>query len=168
MHKKGLISSVATGLGSQADTAKDATGISINNKDGLAGTIEYYGIGGLLANTMDGKQLPAEVINIIGKQPIKVILIAVPQPVSQGLKLQRFGVIIKTGVDKGGEFREGEAAQGLWRQRPGGFQTGDSLFHIAPGSCLGKDGTDYHLKRLLGRPPVLWSIAVHKPVVDIL
>jgi len=87
VHEKGLIGSVAIGLGSQTDTVNDATGISIDNKDWLIGTIQYYRIGGLLANTMDGKQLLAEVINLSSKQLIKVVFIAVSKPVSQGLKL---------------------------------------------------------------------------------
>ncbi len=87
MHKKGLIGRVAIALGSQADTVKDTTGISINNKNRLVGTIKYYGIGGLLSNTMNGKQLLAEVVNIISQQLIKIIIIALSKPVSQGLKL---------------------------------------------------------------------------------
>jgi hypothetical protein len=87
VHKKGLISSVATGLGGQTDTVDYTPGISINNKNGLVSAIKYYGIGGLRADTMNGKQLLAEVINTISPQLIKVIAVALSQPVGQGLEL---------------------------------------------------------------------------------
>jgi len=74
-------------LRGQTDTVDDAAGISINNKNGLVGTIKYYGIGCLLSNTMNGKQLPAEVVNFTNPQLIKVIITAIAQPMGKGLKL---------------------------------------------------------------------------------
>ena len=87
MHKKGLISSVAITVRSQTNAVDNAAGISINNKDWLIGSIQYYGIGCLLSNAVNGKKLLAEIVNITGKQLIKVVIEVSFKPVGKGLKL---------------------------------------------------------------------------------
>jgi len=68
IHKQGLIGSVATTIRCQANPIDDATGISINYENWLIGGIQYYGIGRLLANTVDRKKLLAERASTNGKQ----------------------------------------------------------------------------------------------------
>ncbi len=75
IHKKGLIGSIAITGWRQPDTVDDATGISINNKDWLVGSIKDYGIGCLSSYTVDRKKPLAEVVSITDKQFIEVIII---------------------------------------------------------------------------------------------
>jgi len=67
IHKKGLIGSIAITSWRQADAVDDATSISINNKNWLIGRIQYYGIGRLLSDAVDGKKLLAKLVSTIGK-----------------------------------------------------------------------------------------------------
>ena len=59
-HKKRLIGSVVIAIRCQTDTVDDATGISIDNKNRLAGGVDYYGVGCFLPDTPDRKKLLAE------------------------------------------------------------------------------------------------------------
>jgi len=87
IHKERLVGSIAIATRCQTNAVDYAPSISINNKNWLARSIQYYGVGGLLANAMDGKKLLAEIVNIIGKKPIKVVVKVFAKPVSKGLEL---------------------------------------------------------------------------------
>ena len=53
----------------------DAASISINDKNWFVGSIQYYGIGCLLPNTMDREKLLLEVADIIGEERSKVVMV---------------------------------------------------------------------------------------------
>jgi hypothetical protein len=55
---------------------------------------------------VDGKELLAEVLNFMGKELVKVVIIALSEPVGEGLKLQGFGIIVATGINKASQLRE--------------------------------------------------------------
>jgi len=82
-----LIDSVAIAVWHQADTVDDTAGVSINNENWLVGSIQYYGIGCFLPDTMNGEKLLAERVNTVGKKLIEVIIIVLSQPAGKGLKL---------------------------------------------------------------------------------
>jgi hypothetical protein len=106
LHKKGLISSIAISRWCQTNTVDDAPSVSIDNKNGLVGSIQDYGISRLLPDAVDGKELLAEVLNFMGKELVKVVIIALSEPVGEGLKLQGFGIIVATGINKASQLRE--------------------------------------------------------------
>ena len=110
LHKKRLIGTVATIIRCQTDAVDDALSISVNNKNRLVSRIEYYGIGGLLSNTVDRKKLPTELVRATGKELTQVVIIVFPQPVNQSLELARLSVIVTTGTDKGSHFGQADAA----------------------------------------------------------
>lgn len=109
--KKRLVGSIATIRRRQANTVDDATSIGVNDKDWLVGRIQYDGIGCFLPDAVDGEKLPAKLVDATGKQAIEVITTAFPQPLSQGLELERLGVIVTTGADNGGNFGQAVLAQ---------------------------------------------------------
>jgi hypothetical protein len=82
VHKKSLISSIAITIRRQTDAVDDATRISINNKNRFISRIQYYGIGCLQTNTIDGKELLAKLLSTFGKQFAEVITAVFSQPLN--------------------------------------------------------------------------------------
>jgi len=87
VHKKSLIGCIATTLWRQTNAIDDTTGISIDDKDWLVSSIQYYRIGGLLPNAMERKKLLTKEVGITGKQRTKVVIIVFPKPAGKSLKL---------------------------------------------------------------------------------
>ncbi len=87
IHKERLVGSIAIVIRSQTNAVDDTPGISVNNKNWLVGSIQYYGVSRLLPNAMDGKKLLAELLSIIGKQFTKAVVIMFAKPVSEGFEL---------------------------------------------------------------------------------
>ena len=104
-------SGVAIAIRGNTDAARNAARVGINDKDRLIGGIEYYRIGGLFADAVDGKKLLAKVRDVAGKQLIEVVGVVFFQPVGKGLELERFSIIVATGADKLCQFGLAELAQ---------------------------------------------------------
>ena len=64
---------------------------------------------------MDGEELLAQVVNVMGKQLIQIVMVTFSQPVSQGLELERFSIIVAAGMDEPGEVRQATPAYRLGR-----------------------------------------------------
>ncbi len=113
-HEETLVSGVTVTLRGQAKAVNNAPGIGINNKDGFIGGVEDYGIGGLLANTVDRQKLWPKLFEAGGPDVIGVIAIGLAQPLGESLELTSLGIKVAAGSDKGGQLGRAEAAQ-----RPG-------------------------------------------------
>ena len=87
IHKELLVGSIAIVIRSQTNTVDDTTGISVNNKNRLAGSIQYYGVSRLLSNAVNGKKLLAEMLSVIGKQFTEAVVIMSAKPVREGFEL---------------------------------------------------------------------------------
>ena len=67
IHKEALISRIAIAIRGYAESAGYTASVSINNKCGLVGGIEYYGVGCLVADTVNGEELFTEMPGVFGK-----------------------------------------------------------------------------------------------------
>ena len=111
VHKKALEGGVTIAGRGNADAAGNAACVGINDEGRLIGSIEYYRIGGLFADAVDGKKLLAKVGDVASKQLIEVVVVVFLQPLCKSLELQCFGVIVATGADKPCQFGLAEPAQ---------------------------------------------------------
>jgi hypothetical protein len=109
-HKEPLAGGIAFVRQRPAKAVNNTPRIGINNKDRPGGGIEYYRIGRLRPNSVDGKHLTAHLSDIKGKQLIKIITVSATQPVGQGLELFCFCIKVTTVVDYQRQLRHGHTA----------------------------------------------------------
>ncbi len=84
-HKKCLVGSIAATIRGETNAVDDTAGISIDNENWLAGSIQYYGVSRLLSDAMNGKKLSAQAVNTISKKFIQIVVEVFAKPVSEGL-----------------------------------------------------------------------------------
>jgi hypothetical protein len=65
-HEETLVSGVTITIRGQADAVNNAPGIGINNEDRFIGGVQDYGIGSLLANTVNRQELWSKLFEASG------------------------------------------------------------------------------------------------------
>ena len=165
--EKRLEGGVAIGFGGQAEAAEDAPGVGVDDKDRPLGGVEDYGVRGLRADAVNGKELLAKGGGIKGKKRPQVAAVSGVESVSEGLKLYRLCIVIAGGADKVGQPIEREIMKRNRGQCACRLEVGNSLLNIGPRRRLGEDGPHDDLKEFVCGPPMLRTIAGEEAMINL-
>ncbi len=69
----------------QAEAGDDAARVGVDDEDGLVGRIEDDGVGGLLADAVDGQQFLPQFGSVQREQPVQITAVFLGQPIDKGL-----------------------------------------------------------------------------------
>ena len=141
--------------------------IGVDNEGRLAGSIDQDIVGRLRADAVDGQQLPAQWSGILDKHPVQIAAIMLQDVGGEGLELGGLGVEIARGPDDFRQFLLGTGRDGREGPAVRGFEVGQGQFHVLPGSGLGEDGPNYHIKGTVAGPPMPGPVGIVKPAVDL-
>jgi len=164
--EEGLDAVVVPGFFDIGVAEEDAPGVGIDDEYGFFGGVAADGIGGLLADAVDGEQLVAQRGGVLGEEGVQFTAAVVHDQGDEVLDSFRLDIEIAGGFDEGGELCVVERMEGLEVEHFMGLKVGDGLFHVAPGGILGEDRTDHDFEGALAGPPAGWSIGGGKGMVE--
>ena len=130
-------------------------GVGIHHKNGLSSCIQYNGISGFRANTLDREQLSAQFIKRQGKQGFQTAVMLLGNENQEIAQAACLDVVVPCWADVFGQNLSGQGQHGGQVEQAGLLEVRDSLFNVFPVGVLGQDGAHYHLKGSLPWPPIL-------------
>lgn len=134
---------------------KYTAGVGIHHENGFTQRVEKDRVRRLPAHPMDRQQLGSQPGPASSSHPRDARTMTLLEIANQGLQTTRLDIKVSRGTDQHRQALARQPQNGTGIEAPRLFQIADRPFHIGPGRILRQDRPDTHLKRGVGRPPML-------------
>src|SRR3990172_2083738 len=166
LMEPGLPFSVAVAHGTRPEAVPDASGVGVDDEDGVASCVEDDGVGGLWADAGYGQERSPQPRRLLGEEGLEVTVVLAGDMIEQrteaaGLHAEEAG---RPDLGRQLRLRDREERRQIEGARP--LQVGQGELHVAPGRGLCEHGAHDTLQPRLRRPPALRPVAGEQPVEE--